>query len=71
MSELCKILQWMCGFIISTAIAQLLTLLPWSQIIVGIPAAAIYTYGHQTNSKSFQIIAIGLAFGWFKCFYGG
>ena len=71
MSQVCRVLQWMCGFVIAIAIAQLLTLLPWSQVTVGIPAVVLYSYGHQTDSKELQITAAGLAFGWAKCFFAG
>lgn len=71
MSQFCRVLQWMCAFLIAIAIAQLLTLLPWSQFTVGLPAIVLYTYGHQSDSKEFQLAATGLVFGWFKCFFAG
>ncbi|HYW17697.1 MAG TPA: hypothetical protein VE956_00035 [Nodularia sp. (in: cyanobacteria)] len=71
MSQVCKLLQWMCGFVLCTAIAQLLSLLPWSQVIIGIAATVLYTYGQQSNLMVLQVASIGLAFGWAKCFFAG
>ncbi|MCC5616361.1 hypothetical protein LC605_15040 [Nostoc sp. CHAB 5836] len=71
MSQICKVLQWMCAFILCSAIAQLITLLPWSQVIIGISAVVIYSYGQQQNLIVLQVASVGLVFGWFKCFFGG
>lgn len=71
MSQVCKVLQWICAFILCTAIAQLISLLPWSQVIIGITTSVIYTYGHQQNLMVLQVASVGLVFGWFKCFFAG
>ncbi len=71
MSQICKLLIWMCGFIIASAIAQLISLLPWSFLVVGISAVITYSQGKNSNSMLLQIIAIGLAFGWGRCYFLG
>nr|MDZ8061882.1 hypothetical protein [Nostoc sp. EkiNYC01] len=70
-SEICKILQSVCAFIIATAIAQIVATFPWSQVPIGIAAAIFYSKGHQSNSIALQVIAVGLVFGWAKCYFAG
>ncbi|MCC5666978.1 hypothetical protein LC653_24575 [Nostoc sp. CHAB 5784] len=71
MSLLCRLLIWMCGFIIASAVAQLISLLPYNTLVVGVGVVITYSQGKNSNSMLLQIIAIGLAFGWGKCFFLG
>ena len=71
MSLLCRLLIWMCGFIIASTTAQLISLLPWNALVVGVAVVITYSQGKSNNSMLLQIIAIGLAFGWGKCFFVG
>ncbi|MBD2491948.1 hypothetical protein [Aulosira sp. FACHB-615] len=71
MSEVCKLLTWICGFIIASAIAQLISLLPWSFLVIGVAAVITYWQGKTSDSKLLQVVAIGLAFGWCKCYFAG
>jgi hypothetical protein len=71
MSQICKILIWMCSFLVASAVAQLISLLPWSFLVVGVSAVIIYSQGKNSNSMLLQIIAVGLAFGWGKCYFLG
>ncbi|AUB42158.1 hypothetical protein COO91_09762 (plasmid) [Nostoc flagelliforme CCNUN1] len=61
----------MCGFIIASAVAQLISLLPYNALVVGVAVVITYSQGKNSNSMLLQIIAIGLAFGWGKCFFLG
>lgn len=70
MSQVCKILRWTCAFIISTAIAQTISLLPWATFITAILVIIAYGTGQKQDSMVLRIIAIGLFFGWVKCFVG-
>ncbi|GAX38860.1 hypothetical protein NIES3585_49120 [Nodularia sp. NIES-3585] len=71
MSQICRLLIWMCGFVIASASAQLISLLPWSALVIGVAATIIYSQGKNSNSMLLQVIAIGLGFGWMKCFFLG
>ncbi|YAF99209.1 MAG: hypothetical protein AB3A66_27445 (plasmid) [Nodularia sp. CChRGM 3473] len=71
MSEICRLLIWICGFVIASAIAQLISLLPWSALVIGVSATIIYSQGKNSNSMLLQVIAVGLAFGWGKCYFLG
>ena len=71
MSLLCRLLIWMCGFIIASAVAQLISLLAYNTLVVGVGVVITYSQGKNSNSMLLQIIAIGLAFGWGKCFFLG
>ncbi|MFK0731377.1 MAG: hypothetical protein ACFKPT_02800 [Gloeotrichia echinulata GP01] len=71
MSQISRILKWTCAFAIAAAVAQLLSLLPWSFWVVGIVAAIAYSVGFKQDDWQLQIIASGLIFGLLKCFYGG
>jgi hypothetical protein len=71
MSLLCRLLIWMCGFIIASAVAQLISLLPYNALVVGVGVVITYSQGKNSNSMLLQIIATGLAFGWGKCFFLG
>lgn len=64
MSQICRLLIWMCGFIIASAVAQLISLLPYNALVVGVAVVITYSQGKNSNSMLLQIIAIGLAFGW-------
>ncbi len=55
----------------ATAIAQLLSLLPWSFLIIAVAATIAYTMGQKENSMILQVIATGLIFGWIKCYFVG
>lgn len=70
MSQICKVLRWMCAFIISFASAQVVALLPWSSLVVGVAATIAYMIGQKDSSILMQVIAIGLVSGWAKCFIG-
>jgi 4-hydroxybenzoate polyprenyltransferase len=71
MSQICRLLIWICGFVIASAIAQLISLLPWSVLVVGVATVVTYSQGKADNSMLLQVIAIGLAFGWMKCYFAG
>ncbi|MEH2146407.1 hypothetical protein [Nostoc sp.] len=71
MSQVCKLLIWICGFLIASAAAQLISLLPWSFLVVGVASMITYTKGKTDNSMLLQIIAVGLTFGWCKCYLIG
>jgi hypothetical protein len=71
MSQICKIGRFLCAFIMAGAIAQLVSLLPWSLLVVGVAATIAYTTGQKENSMILQVIAIGLIFGWAKCYFAG
>lgn len=71
MSEICKLLIWICGFTISSALAQLISLLPWSFLVIGVTAVITYSQGKSSDSKLLQVIAIGLTFGWCRCYFFG
>jgi hypothetical protein len=71
MSEICNLLTLMCGFVISSAIAQLTALLPWSALVVGVAATITYSQGKSSNSMLLQVVAIGLVFGWARCSFLG
>ncbi len=71
MSQICRLLIWICGFVIASAIAQLISLLPWSILVVGVGVVATYSKGKADNSMLLQVIAIGLVFGWIKCYFAG
>jgi hypothetical protein len=71
MSQICKLLIWMCGFIIASAVAQLISLLPWNVLVVGVAAIITYYQGKNSNSMLLQVIAVGLVFGWSKCYFVG
>jgi hypothetical protein len=53
------------------AIAQLISLLPWNALVVGVAVVVTYSQGKNSNSMLLQIIATGLAFGWSKCYFLG
>jgi 4-hydroxybenzoate polyprenyltransferase len=71
MSEICRLLIWICGFVIASAIAQLISLLPWSALVIGVATTVTYSQGKSKNSMLLQVIAVGLAFGWVKCYFLG
>ncbi|BAZ33768.1 hypothetical protein NIES4074_62820 (plasmid) [Cylindrospermum sp. NIES-4074] len=71
MSQICKLLIWICAFVIAMAVAQLISLLPWSSVVVGVGAFITYSIGKADNAMLLQVIAAGLAFGWIKCFLVG
>jgi hypothetical protein len=71
MSQICRLLIWICAFLIASAIAQLISLLPWSLLVLGVGATAAYSKGKTDNSMLLQVIAVGLAFGWMKCSFAG
>lgn len=71
MSQICRLLIWICGFVIASAIAQLISLLPWSALIIGVAATVTYSQGKSNGDMLLQVIATGLAFGWLKCFFLG
>lgn len=71
MSQICRLLIWMCGFVIASASAQLISLLPWSALVIGVAATIIYSQGKSNGDMLLQVIATGLAFGWLKCFFLG
>ncbi len=56
MSQICKILIWMCSFLVASAVAQLISLLPWSFLVVGVSAVIIYSQGKNSNSMLLQVI---------------
>ena len=61
----------MCGFVIASASAQLISLLPWSALVIGVAATVTYSQGKNNKDILLQVIATGLAFGWLKCFFLG
>lgn len=71
MSQVCTLLTWMCGFLVACAFAQIISLLPWSILIVGVAAVITYIKGKSDNSMLLQVIAIGLSLGWCKCYFLG
>ncbi|PHJ64982.1 hypothetical protein VF04_04150 [Nostoc linckia z7] len=70
-SEICKILQSVFGFVVASAFAQLIAVLSHSQYAIALAAVIFYLKGHQNNSLTFQAVAVGLVFGWSKCFFVG
>ena len=60
----------MCAFIISFASAQVVALLPWSSLVIGVAATIAYMLGQKDGSILMQVIAVGLIAGWTKCFIG-
>lgn len=71
MSQICRVLTWMSAFVIACAFAQIISLLPWSILIVGVAAVITYILGKSDNSMLLQVIAIGLSLGWCKCYFLG
>ncbi|BAY93783.1 hypothetical protein NIES37_38710 [Tolypothrix tenuis PCC 7101] len=71
MSQICRLLTSICGFLVASALAQLISLLPWSFLVIGVAAVITYSKGKTDNSMLLQVIAIGLAFGWMKCYFAG
>ncbi|WP_375515740.1 hypothetical protein [uncultured Nostoc sp.] len=71
MSQVCKLLIWICGFLIASAATQLISLLLWSFLVVGVASVITYTKGKADNSMLLQIISVGLTFGWCKCYFIG
>jgi hypothetical protein len=71
MSQICRLLIWICAFLIASAAAQLISLLPWSILVVGVGVVVTYCKGKADNSMLLQVIAIGLVFGWMKCYFAG
>ncbi len=55
----------------AAAIAQLISLLPWSFLVIAMAATIAYTIGQKENSMILQVIAMGLIFGWTKCYFAG
>jgi hypothetical protein len=70
-SEICKVLQSVFGFIVASAIAQLIAVLPHSQYPIAIATIICYLKGHQGSSLTLQVVAVGLVFGWGKCYFVG
>ncbi|MCC5618467.1 hypothetical protein LC605_25950 [Nostoc sp. CHAB 5836] len=71
MSQVCKLLIWMCSFLVASATAQLISLLPWSFLVIGVTTVVTYTKGKTDNEMLLQVIAVGLTFGWTKCYFLG
>lgn len=71
MSQICRLLIWICAFLIASAVAQLISLLPWSILVVVVGVIVTYSQGKTDNSMLLQVIAVGLAFGWMKCYFAG
>jgi H+/gluconate symporter-like permease len=61
----------MCAFLISVAIAQVISLFNWSGLILAIAATIIYLVGQKEKSIQLQVISIGLILGWAKCYFVG
>ncbi|MBW4617221.1 MAG: hypothetical protein KME21_29100 [Desmonostoc vinosum HA7617-LM4] len=71
MSQVCKLSIWICSFLIASAAAQLVSLLPWSMLVIGVVSVMTYTKGKTDDSMLLQVIAVGLTFGWTKCYFLG
>lgn len=75
MTKFCQLVVWVCSFLIAVAIAQVIASFGnWGTPVVLTIAGITYLYATTLGNKEslhFQVIAVGLALGWAKCYYGG
>lgn len=73
MPQICRILKWVCSFLIAAAIANLTAPIsfPWALWMIAIAALLFYVVGQKTDDWQLQVIATGLVFGAVQWYYGG
>jgi hypothetical protein len=69
--KICRILKWVCAFVVAAAIATLISPLPLGLWLIVFSAAISYLVGKSNDDWQLQMIAAGLIFGAVKWHYGG